>query len=111
MAKDVPLVIPEVNPDHIKVDRMPILASKIWRLRGHQFKLFGNGLVLAPCPAAQALRTRDRHGCNHASGQRRGISWVASMDILGNVIPYIAKEEEKMEEETRKLLGLLMDPG
>jgi aspartate-semialdehyde dehydrogenase len=30
---------------------------------------------------------------------------VASLDILGNVIPYIAKEEEKMEEETRKLLG------
>jgi aspartate-semialdehyde dehydrogenase len=34
-----------------------------------------------------------------------GYPGVASLDILGNVIPYIAKEEEKMEEETRKLLG------
>jgi aspartate-semialdehyde dehydrogenase len=36
-----------------------------------------------------------------------GYPGVASLDILGNVIPYIAKEEEKMEEETRKLLGRL----
>ena len=34
-----------------------------------------------------------------------GYPGVASLDILGNVIPYIGKEEEKMEEETRKLLG------
>jgi aspartate-semialdehyde dehydrogenase len=36
-----------------------------------------------------------------------GYPGVASLDILGNVIPYIAKEEEKMEEETQKLLGVL----
>jgi aspartate-semialdehyde dehydrogenase len=36
---------------------------------------------------------------------------VASLDILGNVIPYIAKEEEKMEEETLKLLGKLNGAG
>ncbi len=36
-----------------------------------------------------------------------GYPGVASLDILGNVIPYISKEEEKMEEETRKLLGAL----
>jgi aspartate-semialdehyde dehydrogenase len=36
-----------------------------------------------------------------------GYPGVASLDILGNVIPYIAKEEEKMEEETLKLLGKL----
>jgi aspartate-semialdehyde dehydrogenase len=34
-----------------------------------------------------------------------GYPGVASLDILGNVIPYIANEEEKMEEETKKLLG------
>jgi aspartate-semialdehyde dehydrogenase len=38
-----------------------------------------------------------------------GYPGVASLDILGNVIPYIAKEEEKMEEETRKLLGQARD--
>jgi aspartate-semialdehyde dehydrogenase len=36
-----------------------------------------------------------------------GYPGVASLDILGNVIPYIGKEEEKMEEETQKLLGTL----
>jgi aspartate-semialdehyde dehydrogenase len=36
-----------------------------------------------------------------------GYPGVASLDILGNVVPYIAKEEEKMEEETQKLLGTL----
>jgi aspartate-semialdehyde dehydrogenase len=34
-----------------------------------------------------------------------GYPGVASLDILGNVIPYISNEEPKMEEETRKLLG------
>jgi aspartate-semialdehyde dehydrogenase len=40
-----------------------------------------------------------------------GYPGVASLDILGNVIPYISKEEEKMEEETRKLLGGLNGSG
>jgi aspartate-semialdehyde dehydrogenase len=40
-----------------------------------------------------------------------GYPGVASLDILGNVIPYIAKEEEKMEEETQKLLGSLNGAG
>ena len=40
-----------------------------------------------------------------------GYPGVASLDILGNVIPYIAKEEEKMEEETLKLLGSLNGAG
>ena len=40
-----------------------------------------------------------------------GYPGVASLDILGNVIPYISKEEEKMEEETRKLLGKLNGAG
>jgi aspartate-semialdehyde dehydrogenase len=40
-----------------------------------------------------------------------GYPGIASLDILGNVIPYIAKEEEKMEEETRKLLGRLSGAG
>ena len=40
-----------------------------------------------------------------------GYPGVASLDILGNVIPYIKNEEEKMEEETRKLLGQLNGIG
>jgi aspartate-semialdehyde dehydrogenase len=40
-----------------------------------------------------------------------GYPGVASMDILGNVIPYIANEEHKMEEETQKMLGKLNGAG
>jgi aspartate-semialdehyde dehydrogenase len=40
-----------------------------------------------------------------------GYPGVASLDILGNVIPFIANEEEKMEEETQKLLGKLNGSG
>jgi aspartate-semialdehyde dehydrogenase len=40
-----------------------------------------------------------------------GYPGVASLDILGNVIPYISKEEETMEEETQKLLGKLNGAG
>ncbi len=39
-----------------------------------------------------------------------GYPGVASMDILGNVVPYIGSEEEKMEAETLKLLGKLNGP-
>jgi aspartate-semialdehyde dehydrogenase len=40
-----------------------------------------------------------------------GYPGVASLDILGNVIPYIAKEEEKMESESCKMLGKLNGTG
>jgi aspartate-semialdehyde dehydrogenase len=40
-----------------------------------------------------------------------GYPGVASMDILGNVIPYIVNEEDKMEAESRKLLGSLQGAG
>jgi len=40
-----------------------------------------------------------------------GYPGVASLDILGNVVPYIGGEEEKMQSETQKILGVLSDEG
>jgi aspartate-semialdehyde dehydrogenase len=111
MQKDVPLVIPEVNPDHIK-----LLETQGWRRKSGGFVVtnpncsaIGLVLALAPLDRAFGLETVMATTMQAISGA--GYPGVASLDILGNVIPFIAKEEEKMEEETRKLLGHLNGTG
>jgi aspartate-semialdehyde dehydrogenase len=105
MQADVPLLIPEVNPDHLR-----LLNSQSW------FKANGGFIVTNPnCSAiglAIALAPLEKHfgiekvfvvTMQAISGA--GYPGVASLDILGNVVPFISKEEEKMEAESRKLLG------
>lgn len=107
MAAGVPLLIPEVNPDHTAI----IHAQR--RQEGW------SGLIVtsANCSTTQlALALKPVHD---AFGLRRllvvtmqavsgaGYPGVPAADILGNVVPYIAGEEEKMESEFLKLLGSL----
>jgi aspartate-semialdehyde dehydrogenase len=111
MQKDVPLVIPEVNPDHIK-----LLECQSWRKKSGGFVVTNPncsaiGLVLALCPLHQRFGIETVMAVTMQAISGAGYPGVASMDILGNVIPYIGKEEEKMEEETRKLLGKLNGAG
>ena len=63
------------------------------------------GLVMALAPLQQKFGLQTVMAVTMQAVSGAGYPGVASLDILGNVIPYIAKEEEKMEEETRKLLG------
>jgi len=107
MAKDVPLVIPEINPDHLR-----LIECQSWRRSSGGFVVtnsncsaMGLALALAPLDRRFELETVMAVTMQAVSGA--GYPGVASIDILGNVIPYIGKEEEKMEEETRKLLGRL----
>ena len=65
------------------------------------------GLVVALAPLHQKFGIESLFVTTMQAVSGAGYPGVASLDILGNVIPYIAKEEEKMEEETRKLLGQL----
>src|SRR5450755_961429 len=107
MQKDVPLVIPEVNPDHIK-----LIECQSWRKKSGGFVVTNPncsaiGLVLALCPLQKAFGIEAIMAVTMQAVSGAGYPGVASLDILGNVIPYIGKEEEKMEEETRKLLGQL----
>jgi aspartate-semialdehyde dehydrogenase len=67
------------------------------------------GLVLALAPLEQQFGLEKVMAVTMQAVSGAGYPGVASLDILGNVIPYIAKEEEKMEEETRKLLGQARD--
>src|SRR5437870_3411665 len=107
MKPDVPLVIPEVNPDHIK-----LIECQAWRRKSGGFAVTNPncsaiGLVLALAPLEQRFGLDTVMAVTMQAVSGAGYPGVASLDILGNVIPYIAKEEEKMEEETRKLLGRL----
>jgi len=69
------------------------------------------GLVLALSPLQKLFGIETVMAVTMQAISGAGYPGVASMDILGNVIPYIGKEEEKMEEETRKLLGKLNGAG
>jgi len=107
MQSDVPLVIPEVNPDHIK-----LIDTQPWRKRSGGFVVTNSncsamGLVLALAPLHGHFGLETVLAVTMQAVSGAGYPGVASLDILGNVIPYIAKEEEKMEEETQKLLGKL----
>lgn len=111
MAKDVPLVIPEVNPDHIK-----LIECQSWRRKSGGFVVTNSncsamGLVLALAPLHKRFELEIVMAVTMQAVSGAGYPGVASLDILGNVIPYIAKEEEKMEEETRKLLGTVNGAG
>jgi len=105
MKEDVPLVIPEVNGCHIK-----LIDTQSWRKKTGGFVVTNPncsaiGLVLALAPLQQLFGLEAVMAVTMQAVSGAGYPGVASLDILGNVIPYIRNEEEKMEEETRKLLG------
>ncbi len=104
MEPDVPLLIPEVNPDHLKI--IPLQQ----RRRGWKGQIATNPncstmvLAMALAPLKQFGITRAIATTMQAiSGA--GYPGVASMDINANVIPFIDGEEEKMQRETQKILG------
>ncbi len=105
MAGDVPLVIPEVNGDHLG------LLAHQRRERGWPGGIVTNAncavtvvaMALAPLHAAYGVRKVFVSTMQAVSGA--GYPGVPSLDILGNVIPYIGDEEPKIETEITKLLG------
>lgn len=104
MDSDVPLLVPEVNPDHLKL--IPLQQ----RNRGWKGQIATNPncstvvLTMALGPLKQFGITKVIVTTMQAiSGA--GYPGVASMDINANVIPFIGGEEEKMQVETQKILG------
>jgi aspartate-semialdehyde dehydrogenase len=106
MERTVPLLIPDVNPDHLQ------LVPHQQRDHGWRGAIVTNpncstvvlAMVLAP------LRQYGLTAVNVTTLQAvsgAGYPGVASLDIVGNVIPTIAGEEEKIESETQKILGSL----
>lgn len=109
MDEDVPLLIPEVNHGHLAL----LEKQKTKYPRGGfivtnpNCSAIGLALALAPLHAAFGVEAAIATTMQALSGA--GYPGVASLDILDNVVPYISNEEEKMEEETAKILGRYHD--
>ncbi len=106
MDADVPLLIPEVNASHL--DAIPAQQ----RNRGYDTGFIVTnpncstaGLVLVLKPLADAFGLERIFVVTLQAISGAGYPGVASMDIQGNVVPFISGEEEKMEAEPQKLLG------
>ncbi|MFO7731697.1 MAG: aspartate-semialdehyde dehydrogenase [Spirochaetia bacterium] len=105
MDPSVPLVIPEINPDHFA-----LLADQRWKgavITNSNCSTMFLAMALAPIEETFGITAVQVSTMQAISGS--GYPGVPSYDIIGNVIPYISGEEEKMEEETQKILGTLVD--
>ncbi|MBA2520078.1 MAG: aspartate-semialdehyde dehydrogenase [Chloroflexia bacterium] len=105
MEPDVPLLIPEVNPDHVRVlDRQR--QSRGWSgfiVANPNCSAIHLNLALKPLQQTFGLEAVFVATLQAVSGA--GYPGVPSLDIIDNVVPFIPSEEEKMAEETLKLLG------
>jgi aspartate-semialdehyde dehydrogenase len=104
MAADVPLTIPEINADHLGL--IEVQRDE----RGWDGALIKNPncstITMVPTLAALDEFGLERvHVSTLQAVSGAGYSGVSSMEIIDNAIPHIGGEEEKMETESRKLLG------
>jgi aspartate-semialdehyde dehydrogenase len=104
MLPDVPLLVPEINADHLGLIALqrknhgwpgaivtnPNCSTIALTMGQAALKPFGITKIIATTMQANT---------------GAGYQGIPSMDIMGNVIPYIGSEEEKMESETQKILG------
>jgi aspartate-semialdehyde dehydrogenase len=105
MEPDIPLVIPEVNADHLAL-------IDLQRDKGRDGFIVTNPncSTIMLCVALEPLRSTGFTDVRVATMQAisgAGFSGVAAMDIYDNIVPYIGDEEEKMESETLKIMGTL----
>jgi aspartate-semialdehyde dehydrogenase len=108
---DVPLLIPEINADHLALIAYQ-RARRGWSgliVTSPNCTITGVAVALKPLDAAYTVRKVFMTSMQAISGA--GYPGVAALDILGNVIPHIPGEEEKFEQELRKLLGAATSNG
>jgi aspartate-semialdehyde dehydrogenase len=106
MREDVPLVIPEVNPDHLElVAAQPYGGGAI--VTNPNCSTIG--LVLALKPLHDAFGIEAVHVVTMQAISGAGFPGVSSLEIMDNLVPFIPGEEAKLESETRKILGRLTD--
>ncbi len=108
MDDDVPLLVPEVNPDHLG------LIKTQRERRGWTGAIVTNpncstiGLVMALAPIHQAFRVKRVIVATMQALSGAGYPGHSAIDMLGNIIPFIGGgEEEKMETEPLKIMGTL----
>jgi aspartate-semialdehyde dehydrogenase len=109
MEPDVPLLIAEINPDHVGlIDAQR--ARRGWSgLAVTAPNCAVTGIVFPLRALHDAFGLVRVHAVTMQAISGAGYPGVASFDILDNVIPYIKNEEDKVETEPLKLLGVLKD--
>jgi aspartate-semialdehyde dehydrogenase len=103
MEPDVPLIIPEINPGHFELVKHQRYKGAI--ITNSNCSTMFLAMVLAPLHRRFTVEAVIVSTMQAVSGA--GYPGVASLDILGNVVPYISGEEEKVERESQKILGTL----
>jgi aspartate-semialdehyde dehydrogenase len=107
MDPDVPLLIPEVNPDHLELIRVQR------QRRGWTGAIVTNpncsviGLVLALAPIHRAFGVRRLIVSTMQALSGAGYPGPSAIDLVGNVVPFIGGEEPKIESEPLKIFGTL----
>lgn len=102
MDEHVPLLIPEINPDHISAIKNQNFG-KGFIVTNPNCSVIGLVMALKPLFDTWGLEAVNVVTMQALSGA--GYPGVSSLDIIDNVIPFIGGEEPKMDPETRKLLG------
>lgn len=106
MDRDVPLLVPEVNPDHLAlIERQQTYKDGGFVTTNPNCSI--TGLVLALRPLVEAFDFSEVHASTYQALSGAGYPGVPSLDIIANVVPFIESEEEKMRSEAKKLLGTL----
>jgi aspartate-semialdehyde dehydrogenase len=106
MDPGVPLLIPEANAGHLALTRVQLRQHAGFIVTNPNCVVAGLALALKPLAALDMRAVTVTTFQAVSGGGRRG---VAAWDIMGNVIPFIAHEEEKIGRETKKILGSLVD--
>jgi aspartate-semialdehyde dehydrogenase len=107
MDEDVPLLIPEVNHEHLGLLKRQQYPKGGFIVTNPNCSTIMLALALAPLHASFGVTDVVATTLQALSGA--GYPGVASLDVLDNVLPYIGGEEEKIETETTKILGRLVD--
>jgi aspartate-semialdehyde dehydrogenase len=110
MRDDVPLLIPEVNSEHIKL----VKAQKTFKDGGYivtNANCSTTGLAIPMSAIHEEYGLRFLCVSTYQAVSGAGYPGVPSLDILGNVVPFIKSEEEKMEAEIFKMLGVISPKG
>ncbi|WP_141736162.1 aspartate-semialdehyde dehydrogenase [Oligoflexus tunisiensis] len=108
MEEDVPLLIPGVNTAHAAMIRAQ-QKKRGWKgfvVPIPNCTTYGMACTLAPLQKAFGLKTVIMTSMQATSGAGRN-GGVLALDMLDNLVPYIPKEEEKVQIETQKILGAL----
>lgn len=111
MVADVPLLLPEVNAEHL-----PLIDVQRRRRRWRSGALIANSNCTV-MPVVMALKPLVKYGIGrlHLVSEQAvsgaGYPGMSSMDILDNVVPYVPSDESKMETESRRMLGVFNGEG